>query len=308
MKEITTTAIIGMGALGMLYGDLIMEHLGTESVCFVADPDRVGRYRGMEFTVNGKHREFPIADSREAVAVDLVIVAVKYNALQSALDTMKNCVGPDTTIISVMNGITSEEIIGERFGAKKLVHTIAQGMDAVKFGGALNYTKPGELRIGIRQENTENRLRLEALARFLTHAGIAYTVEPDILYRLWGKFMLNIGINQTCMALETDYGGALEPGKPFDTLVGAMEEAMAVAHAEGIPLRKEDLTSYIDLIRTLSPAGMPSMRQDAIARRPSEVEMFSGALRKMAAKHGIPVPVNDWLYGRIREMEAGYKA
>ena len=110
------------------------------------------------------------------------------------------------------------------------------------------------------------------------------------------------------MALETDYGGALEPGKPFDTLVGAMEEAMAVAHAEGIPLRKEDLTSYIDLIRTLSPAGMPSMRQDAIARRPSEVEMFSGALRKMAAKHGIPVPVNDWLYGRIREMEAGYKA
>ena len=126
MKEITTTAIVGMGALGMLYGDLIMEHLGTESVCFVADP------------------EFPIADSREAVAVDLVIVAVKYNALQSALDTMKNCVGPDTTIISVMNGITSEEIIGERFGAKKLVHTIAQGMDAVKFGGALNYTKPGE--------------------------------------------------------------------------------------------------------------------------------------------------------------------
>ena len=223
MKEITTTAIVGMGALGMLYGDLIMEHLGTESVCFVADPDRVGRYRGMEFTVNGKHREFPIADSREAVAVDLVIVAVKYNALQSALDTMKNCVGPDTTIISVMNGITSEEIIGERFGAKKLVHTIAQGMDAVKFGGALNYTKPGELRIGIRQENTENRLRLEALACFLTHAGIAYTVEPDILYRLWGKFMLNIGINHTCMALETDYGGALEPGKPFDTLVGAME-------------------------------------------------------------------------------------
>lgn len=148
--------------------------------------------------------------------------------------------------------------------------------------------------------------RLEALTRFLTRSGIAYTVEEDILYRLWGKFMLNVGINQTCMAFETDYGGALEPGKTYDTLVGAMRETMAVAHAEGILLKEEDITSYIGLIRTLSPKGMPSMRQDGIARRPSEVEMFSGALRKMAAKHGIPVPVNDWLYERIRELEAGY--
>ena len=118
--------------------------------------------------------------------------------------------------------------------------------------------------------------------------------------------MLNVGINQTCMAFETDYGGSLEPGKTYDTLVGAMHEVMAVAHAEGIDLKEEDITFYIELIRTLSPSGMPSMRQDGIAKRPSEVEMFSGALRKMAAKHGIPVPVNDWLYGRIKELEAGY--
>ena len=302
MKEIKTTAIIGMGALGMLYGDRILRNMGPEAVCFVADHDRVERYRAMEFTVNGVRQQFPIVDSQEAVAADLVIVAVKYNALPSALDTMRGCVGPDTTIISVMNGITSEEIIGARYGMEKVVYAIAQGMDAVKFGGELNYTRPGELRIGIPTPTD----RLETLTRFLTRAGIAYTVEDDILYRLWGKFMLNVGINQTCMAFETDYGGALKPGKTFDTLVGAMREAMAVAHAEGIMLKEEDITSYIALIRTLSPTGMPSMRQDGIARRPSEVEMFSGALRQMAAKHGIPVPVNDWLYGRIRELEAGY--
>lgn len=323
MREIKTTAIIGMGALGMLYGDRILQNLGPEAVCFVADQDRIQKYRTMEFAVNGVRQHFPIVDSQGAGTADLVIVAVKYNALPSALDTMKCCVGPDTTIISVMNGITSEEIIGERYGMDKLVYAIAQGMDAVKFGGELHYTRPGELRIGIpdrkkgpgteMKSSTETEPgnpvpsdRLESLTHFLTRAGISYTVEEDILYRLWGKFMLNVGINQTCMAFETDYGGALEPGKAYDTLVGAMRETMAVAHAEGILLKEEDITSYIGLIRTLSPTGMPSMRQDGIARRPSEVEMFSGALRKMAAKHGIPVPVNDWLYERIRELEAGY--
>lgn len=323
MKEIKTTAIIGMGALGMLYGDRILQNLGPEAVCFVADQDRIRKYQTMEFAVNGVRQHFPIVDSQGVGTADLVIVAVKYNALPSALDTMKCCVGPDTTIISVMNGITSEEIIGERYGMDKLVYAIAQGMDAVKFGGELNYTRPGELRIGIpdrkKGPGTEMKSaaetepgnpvpsdRLESLTRFLTRAGISYTVEEDILYRLWGKFMLNVGINQTCMAFETDYGGALKPGKAYDTLVGAMRETMAVAHAEGILLKEEDITSYIELIRTLSPTGMPSMRQDGIARRPSEVEMFSGALQKMAAKHGIPIPVNDWLYERIGELEAGY--
>lgn len=329
MKEIQHTAIIGIGALGMLYADLIIQNIGPEAVCFVADSHRVEKYRTMDFTVNGTRKHFPVVDSRDAEVADLVIVAVKYNALPSALDTMRNCVGPDTTIISVMNGITSEEIIGERYGEEKLLYAIAQGMDAVKFGGDLNYTQSGELRIGIRNKirgvmaapdgsivdgsetgevaaDSGPAARLDALTRFFDRAGIPYTVEEDIMYRLWGKFMLNVGLNQTCMAFETDYGGSLQPGKTYDTLVGAMHEVMAVAHAEGIFLKEEDITYYIDLIKTLSPSGMPSMRQDGIARRPSEVEMFSGALRKMAAKHGIAVPVNDWLYGRIKELEAGY--
>ena len=48
------------------------------------------------------------------------------------------------------------------------------------------------------------------------------------------------------------------------------------------------------------------MRQDGKARRKSEVELFSGTIRRLAEKHGIPVPVNDWLYQKIHETEAGY--
>lgn len=307
MKEIKSTSIIGMGALGMLYADKILSAAGPQAVTFVAESDRMEKYNNMAFTVNSQPIQFPLTDRSDSKPADLVIVAVKYNALSSALDTMSGCVGPDTTIISVMNGITSEEIIGDRFGFEKVIPCIAQGMDAVKFGGNLTYSKPGELRIGIRNpDNTSSRARLNALTHFLDLCGIAYTVEDDILYRLWGKFMLNVGVNQTCMAFETNYGGSLAPGKAFDTMVGAMREVIALANLEGIHLTEADLDSYIELIRTLSPEGMPSMRQDAILHRLTEVEMFSGTVKNLALKHKLPVPVNDWLYKKIKELEAAY--
>lgn len=320
MKEIKTTAIVGMGALGMLYAGLITDTAGYDAVTFVAEPDRVEKYKNMKFTINGIPKKFMIMDSRACTPADLVIVAVKYTALPSALDTMANCIGPDTTIISVLNGITSEEIIGKRFGMEKVIYCIAQGMDAVKFGGDLTYTRPGELRLGILsqefsdgQVHSSNQVlsasqdRLNMLTRYLTLSGVPYTVEKDIMYRLWGKFMLNVGINQVCMAFETNYAGALSPGNAYDTMVGAMREVILLAQAEEIPLSEKDLEFYIGLCRTLSPKGMPSMRQDGIAKRPSEVEMFSGTVRTLAAKHGIPVPVNDWLYEKIKNMEKTYK-
>ncbi|MCD7965195.1 MAG: ketopantoate reductase family protein [Clostridiaceae bacterium] len=304
MKEIQSTAIIGMGALGLLYGNQIVSRLGSSGLRFIADRKRIQKYRSMEFTVNGEHRTFPMEDCETAAPADFVIVAVKYNALPEALNTMKNCVGPDTTIISVMNGISSEQMIGERYGREKVLYSIAQGMDAMKFGSSLTYTQAGELRVGALSPEQNNRL--EAMTAFFDRAGIAYTVEDDILHRLWGKFMLNVGVNQTCMAYETTYSGTLVPGEAHDTMIGAMREVIRLAHAEHVNLTEQDLDSYIDLLKTLSPDGMPSMRQDSLSHRPSEVEMFSGTVRAMAKKHGLATPVNDRLYKRIREMESQY--
>lgn len=304
MKEIQSTAIIGMGALGLLYGNQIVSRPGSSGLRFIADRKRIQKYHSMEFTVNGEHRTFPMEDCETAAPADFVIVAVKYNALPEALNTMKNCVGPDTTIISVMNGISSEQMIGERYGREKVLYSIAQGMDAMKFGSSLTYTQAGELRVGALSPEQNNRL--EAMTAFFDRAGIAYTVEDDILHRLWGKFMLNVGVNQTCMAYETTYSGTLVPGEAHDTMIGAMREVIRLARAEHVNLTEQDLDSYIDLLKTLSPDGMPSMRQDSLSHRPSEVEMFSGTVREMAKKHGLATPVNDRLYKRIREMESQY--
>ena len=53
MKQWTRIAIVGMGALGMMYGERIAETLGSETVCFVADEERSRRYQQMDFVING---------------------------------------------------------------------------------------------------------------------------------------------------------------------------------------------------------------------------------------------------------------
>lgn len=302
---IQTTAIIGMGALGLLYADRIVKARGQKGTVFILDDERMETYKGRKFTINGEEKEFAMAPASAMNPVDLVIVAVKYNGLLSAIETMKPCVGKDTIILSVMNGIDSEEIIAKTFGKEHLIYTVAQGMDAMKFGNALNYTKEGELRIGIVEESQKKNL--EEVCRYFDDIQMPHTVENDILKRMWGKFMLNVGVNQTCHAYETTYAGVLTEGSEENRIfIGAMEEVIQLSQAVGINLSQEDAEYYKKVIATLKPDGVPSMRQDGIAKRKSEVEMFAGTVKRLAKEYNIPTPVNDLLYDRIIKIEERY--
>lgn len=302
--EIKSTAIVGMGALGILYGSYIQKKCGSAAVRFVMDENRAEKYKDTALTCNGEEVRFPIVADKQAEPVDLLIVAVKYTGLYAALDVMKNCVGENTIIISVLNGISSEEIIGGKYGMEKIIYTVAQGMDAMKFGNALNYTRMGNLHIG--KTAGCDAERFDALLRFFEEIEMPYIREEDILYRMWGKFMLNVGINQTCMVYGTSYSGALSKGAANRTLTAAMREVIALANAEGVVLSEKDLNDYMNVIKTLNPDGTPSMGQDRINQRPSEVDMFAGTVIELAKKHGLYVPENEFLYERAKEIEKEY--
>ncbi|MDO5521009.1 MAG: 2-dehydropantoate 2-reductase [bacterium] len=311
MKNNYKVSIIGMGALGMMYGSFITEHaeeaiakkkFNNITVDFVLDEQRYERNKGKEITCNGKKKAVTMTKASEATPCDLLIVATKATGLEAALATMENCVDDHTTIISVLNGITSEEILGERFGKEKIIYTVAQGMDAMKFGNQLNYSNMGKLCIGIVDPKLEDRL--QQVEEFFDAIQMSYVEEKDILYRMWSKFMLNVGVNQTCMVYNTNYKGVLTtPSEENRMLIAAMREVVAVANAEGIGLTEKDLSEYVRIIGTLNPTSVPSMAQDRINGKRSEVESFAGTVRRLARKHDIYVPANDYLYERIMEIE-----
>ena len=302
--EIKTVAIVGMGALGMLYGEQLQKVLPAGAVRFVMDEERFKRHKNDKYEVNGVEQSFTLQSVAQAEPVDLVIVATKFSGLNEALEEMQGLVGPQTIIFSVLNGISSEEYIKERYGDDNLLYCVALGMDAVREGTSLTYQHEGILKLGMLAK--KQRPALAAVMALLEKAGIQYVIEEDILHALWAKLLLNVGINQTCMVYETNYGGAFTNEEARQDMFAAMHEVITVAQREGIKLTEADFEGCVKVLCGLSPEGLPSMRQDAMSKRKSEVELFAGTIIRLGAKHNVPTPVNQRYYDIIKAMEAKY--
>ena len=295
-----------MGALGILYGHHMTEKLGKDSVYFIMDEPRLQRFNQQPPTCNGEETDFQVlGDPGGAPPADLVIFAVKATDLEKSMETAAPHIGEEI-LLSLLNGITSEEILGERFGKERVLYCVAQGMDAVKIGHRLTYTKMGHLLVGVPEDEPEKGPLLDEVCRLFDEIRLPYERDPDIRRRIWSKFMLNVGVNQTVMVWEGTYGTIQQPGPAREQMKAAMREVIQLCRCEGIPVTEEDLEYYVTLVDTLSPDGMPSMRQDGLARRPSEVEFFAGTVLKLAEKHHLDLPVNQELYNRIKAMESRY--
>jgi len=300
MEQVT---IVGRGALGILYGHALTQCLGPDKVTFLAEGERLNQLRQEEAWCNGEPCQFQVTDHLEGPA-QLLLFAVKAPDLEAAMALAAPYVGEETVILSLLNGVTSEEALSQTFGPEKVLYAVAQGMDAVKDGPAVTYRNMGKLLIG---SGTGARTpAVDAAAALLLEAGVPCEIHEDILYRQWSKLMLNVGLNQVCAVYNVPYRGVQYPGTARDTMLAAMREAQALAAREGVTLTDADISAWMKMTDALNPDGMPSMRQDTLARRPTEVELFAGAMRRLGEKHGVPTPVNDMLYRRIAELEAAY--
>lgn len=302
---IENVTIVGAGAMGTMVGDAFVKLLGPEKVRFLADGDRLARYQTEGIYYNEARCDFRFTDGSEHEEADLLIFAVKDPGLAAAMDLAESSVGRDTIILSLLNGTTSEETLGLRFGMGKVLYTVTRGMDPVRVGNTVvRRGEGGNIFVGIPQEDYfDQQEMLDTVVDFLAAAGLPVVKEEDILHRMWSKFMLNVGVNQVCMAYELDYEGVQQPGPARDMMIAAMHEVRKVGACQGVLLTQKDLQESLEVIDSLAPDSKPSMRQDGLAHRKTEVDMFAGAVMAMADRFGMKVPVNQELYQKVKEME-----
>lgn len=307
IAEIKKVTIIGLGALGILVGHRFSKRMAKEDLRIVADEQRIKRYREEGVFCSGEPCDFNYVLPEEKTGPsDLIIFAVKFGALEDAIKAVKNQVGPDTLFVSLLNGITSEEIIAKTYPARNVVYTVAQGMDAVKEGNRLTYMNAGVVFIGDKEPAVEVSEKVKKVADFFEKMELPYSIEEDIKKRMWGKFMLNVGINQAVSVFGQDYSDAQNPGQTRDVMIAAMREVIPLAIKEQVGISEDDIPYWLKLIDTLNPQGKPSMRQDVEAKRTSEVEMLAGAVLMMSNKYGIKSPINEMLYEKLKAIESDY--
>jgi 2-dehydropantoate 2-reductase len=304
--SIERISVIGHGAMGAAYASIFYT-MDRSCVSFVAGGERFNRLRRDGVTVNGKHYSIPVLQPEDrSPPADLVMVAVKHHHLDAAISDLENRVGKKTTILSVMNGIESEERIGAAYGMDAVLYGVAVGIDAVRVGNCVSYANRGKILFGEAKNPllTERVRRVQAL---FDRAGISYETPPDMVRTLWWKFMINVGINQASAALRAPYSVFQTSQEARDLMDSAMREVMVVASQAGVHLSETDLANWYTILSSLNPLGKTSMLQDVEAGKKTEVEMFAGKVIELGRRYNVPTPVNERLYLLIKEIEGSYE-
>lgn len=294
--KIQTVAILGAGAIGAYFIWGLQEKLG-ENLWVVADGPRAERLRREGLVINGRRFALNVRTPSQAHGADLLLVATKYGALHAALDDIAAIVGSHTTVLSLLNGVNTEELIAGRIGRQPLVYSMMQ-IGSERRGGEIVFdgpTTPG-LFYGEADSPAPSE-RMLAIAALLDGTPLHYTMCGDIIYRIWYKFALNVSHNLPQAILGCGVGiyeDSAYAARLAECLRGEVE---ALAAAKGIgPLG----------VPTGSPVAKRarySTLQDLDAHRHTEVDLFAGAVVAMGRELGVPTPYSEFAYNVIKAME-----
>lgn len=308
--EIRKVSVMGLGAVGCTVVPKLLKVMPKEDVRIIAGGSRKERLEKNGIEVNGEHYDLYVtAPEEEVEPADLLIVAVKYSGLKQAVQDIRKHVGEHTTILSLMNGVNSRQIIGEEYGIEKCIYGICNVSTVNLGGGKFSVQEaPKGIMLGEAENKAPYSERVAAISDLFTKAGVGFWIPENMVHESWWKFLLNVGGNCTNTVLRgtQSYFQVLAPANEARRLV--MEEVLAVAQAEGAPVTQADVDELMGVYVNYPGGNTCSMMQDLMAHRQTENDMFCGYVIELGKKHGIPTPVNEFLYcllDSLNQVNAG---
>lgn len=298
--NIKKAAILGAGAVGsyVIWG--LSNKDGIE-LGVVAKDKRNKRLKNKGITINGVKYTPNVWTPKEAKDADLLIVCLKYGNLPDTLDDIEKIVGENTIVMSLMNGVDSEEIIGKRINPNNILHSFIKVASQKKEDGYHFYPETtigiilGELQPPFESE------RIKAINHLFANTGIHWRVTEFIQEEIWGKFRLNV-CNNLPQAILGAGVGCYHDSEHMSFIRKALRgEVESIAEAKGIDLSKIDDSSGRG--SAVKASARYSTLQDIDAGRHTEIDMFSGALVRMGKELGIPTPYNEYTYHMIKALE-----
>ena len=298
--KIKKVAVLGAGAVGsyVIWG---LSSRNDIELGVIAEGERAERLKQNGCTINGKIYHPEVWNPGETDAVDLLIVALKYGSLSAALESIQKATTENTVIMSLMNGVDSEEIIAEKVGVEHLLPAVIKVASHKEEDG---YHFDPETTIGIifgELTAPYDSDRIRAIEELFKDTGIHFRATEYAREEMWSKFRLNVCNNLPQAILGAGVGcyrDSVHMKAISDGLKGELE---AIAHAKGIDLSKTEASSGRG--SAVPPSARYSTLQDLDAGRHTEIDMFSGALIRMGKELGIPTPYNEYTYHMIKALE-----
>lgn len=296
--EIKKVAILGAGAVGAY---VIEGMMTNKEVCLgvIAEGERNARLQKEGCTINRVNYRPEVWTPAEAYGVDLLIVALKYGALSGALESIKAAVGENTIVMSLMNGVDSEEIIGEQIGMSHILPALIK-VASHKEEDGFHFDRKTTVGIIFGEYEAKQSEHVQAVSALFEKSDINYRVTDCIREEIWSKFRLNVCNNLPQAILGAGVGCYVDSVHMKTISEGLRREVEAVASAKGIEFSKVESSAKGSPVK---PSARYSTLQDLDAGRHTEIDMFSGALIRMGAELGIPTPYNEYTYHMIKAFE-----
>jgi 2-dehydropantoate 2-reductase len=299
--NIQNVYLIGLGAIGSAYGSQLYKH-DPHLLRVLVNPQRKAEYMAARIKVNNVRYDFNYCTTSDPLPpADLILVAVKFPDLQQAIADFQPIISENTAVISLLNGVISEQIIGQAIGPQHLLYAYSTAVASQSTEDRWSRQCPslGKIFFGERTNETLSP-RVKAIKTLFDTARIPCDVPQNMIRAQWTKFMINTGINQAAAVLGVAYEAFQKEGPARELALMAAAEVIAISKESGVDLDETDIDYMVSLINTHDPKSKNSMLQDIEARRKTEVDNFSGAVIQLGMKYNVPTPVNKTLY-RIKK-------
>lgn len=306
MNEIKNVVICGIGAVGSIYANKINEY-NSNFLRVLVDKTRLQNYTTNPKIFNGKPLYFNyILPENNDFKADLIIIATKFDGLNETIKNIKNFVKEDTIILSLLNGVTSEELIAEKYGWKHTLLSYFIGHSAMRYGNNITHDGVGTVVFGIKDKTQTDIRDIELVKNYFDKVGLDYKIPDDMQRDLWLKFMLNVSSNQPSAILGMTFGQMQSNQKFMDFFVKIMKEVRKIAKAQGVKNTETIIDEALETFNKMIPEGKTSMLQDVESKRKTEVEMFAGTIIELGKKHNIPTPYNQIMKEMIEIIHESY--
>ncbi len=295
-------AVMGAGGVGGYFGgllaraghDLTFVARGAHRQAMQQNGLRVESANDGTFTVMST----AVEDTSQAGAQDLVLFTVKMFHNDSAIETIRPLVGPDTVILTLQNGVDNGDRLVAAFGEASVMIGSVLLEGRITEPGVVMQGGPGKANFGEIQPGFTDRGQ-QLLAVF-QEAGWLVELHENMLDMLWKKFAYLSASAAVCAVSNSTIGEIRSTPETREVINKAIEEGFAVGRARGAPI-KDDAMEWSMLSLDSFPAqGRSSMAKDFTEGKPVELEGLIGTVVRMGREVGVPTPVNDVLYAVLK--------
>jgi 2-dehydropantoate 2-reductase len=299
-------AIVGAGGVGGYFGGLLARD--EHDVAFMARGAHLRAIRARGLRIESADGAFTIApanatdDPDEIGPVELVLLCVKTYDLAATLAQLRPLVGPGTAILTLQNGVEPPEMVAAAYGREVVLPGVVYCEVAVKEPGVIFQGSPMR-RIIFGELGGLPTPRAHRIAQVFTAAGVDTILSENILGALWSKFCFICGMSGVTTLTRRSVGPILEDEEARLLLRVVVEEARAVAVAQGVRFDTDPVEAGVATFARFAPEAKSSMQRDLERGGRLEVEALNGAVVRLGRALGISTPANQAIYAALRLIQ-----